>query len=106
MNKQLSNVSMLGRMAYTIMCVEAFLKNCYGDRDWSPVTTIMWLATSKNWGDWPELYSIYIPDVLLSYDGFENELAETISKDTYQKLLRLYNEITEGSEDVPADEVV
>ena len=105
MNNKLNNVSMLGRMAYTIMCVEAFLKNCHGDRDWSPVATAMWKATSTNWGDWPEEYSAYIPDVLLSYDGFEDELAETKTEGTYQKLLRLYNGITEGSEDDPTDEV-
>ena len=33
MNNKLSAVSMNGRMAYVIMCVEAYLINKYPDRD-------------------------------------------------------------------------
>ena len=34
MNNKLSNVSMNGRMAYIIMCVEAYLKAIYPQKDW------------------------------------------------------------------------
>lgn len=105
MDNKLSNVSMIGRMAYTIMCVESFLTSVYSDRDWSLVAAAMWKATSTNWGDWPEMYSAYIPDVLLSYDHYDDDLADVISEDEYQTLLRLYSHITEGREDDPMDEV-
>lgn len=105
MHHKLSNVSMLGRMAYTIMCVEAFLTSIYPDRNWSLVSAAMWQATSTNWGEWPLMYSAYIPEVLLSYDHYDDDLAEVISKSEYCSLLSLYRGITEGIEDDPTDEV-
>lgn len=105
MDKNLLSVSMNGRMAYTIMCVETFLKSLYPDRDWSIISQAMWEATSTNWGDWPYKFSSYIPDVLLQYDEYADDLAESFSESDYHQLIALYKGITEGSEDDPADEV-
>ncbi len=41
-------ISMNGRMAYLIMCVENFLATKYPEKDWSFVSDIMWKATSTN----------------------------------------------------------
>ncbi len=60
MNNKLSAVSMNGRMAYVIMCVEAYLINKYPDRDWSIISRKMWQATSMNWADWPDMFSSVI----------------------------------------------
>lgn len=105
MDNKLSTVSMNGRMAYTIMCVETFLQGLYSERDWSLVARAMWAATSTNWGDWPEYYSCYIPSVLLEYDEYDDDLAESLSEDDYHHLLSLYSGITTGDEDDPSDEV-
>lgn len=105
MSNNLSSVSMNGRMAYTIMCVEVFLKSLYYDRDWSVVSKAMWEATSTNWGDWPYKYSSYIPDVLFEYDGYSDDMAESFSEAAYHQLLNLYKGITKGSEGDPSDEV-
>lgn len=35
MDNRFDSVSMNGRMAYVIMCVEAFLVSEYPDRDWT-----------------------------------------------------------------------
>lgn len=105
MENKVSLVSMNGRMAYTIMCVEKFLKNVYPDRDWSVVANAMWKATSTNWGDWPEYYSAYIPCVLFEYEQYDEELAESFDEEVYHKLIELYNGITEGKEEDPSDEV-
>ena len=50
MTNQLDQVSMNGRMAYLIMCIERFLTGKYPDRDWSDVARKMWLATSMRIG--------------------------------------------------------
>lgn len=105
MENKLSSVSMNGRMAYTIMCVEAYLINQHPDRNWSVVAEAMWKATSTNWGDWPEVFSAYIPSVLLEYDEYDEELAESFSEETYDQLRALYNGITGGNEDDPSDEI-
>ena len=97
---------MNGRMAYTIMCVEAFLKARYPEKDWTFVSEIMWKATSTNWGDWPEEYSTIIPDVLLQYDEYDNEdLGDCLTKKEFTSLKDLYSGITDGLEDDPSDEV-
>lgn len=106
MDNKFNTVSMNGRMAYVIMCVEAFLKVRYPERDWSLVSEVMWEATSTNWGDWPEKYSSILPDVLLQYDRYDSEeLGESLSKAEYITLRALYAGITNGIEDDPTDEV-
>lgn len=106
MENKLSSVSMNGRMAYIIMCVEAYLKNKYPNRNWTFVAEKMWQATSKNWGEWPDAYSIIIPDVLLQYEDYdENDMSDSISRQEYAALIQLYDGITNGSEDDPSDEL-
>lgn len=105
MVNKLSSVSLNGRMAYTIMCVETFLVDQHPDRDWSVVAKAMWKSTSTNWGDWPEVFSGYIPSVIFEYNGYNEDLAESFSEETYNQLLLLYDGITDGNEDDPSDEV-
>ena len=84
MNNKLGAVSMNGRMAYVIMCVEAYLVNKYPDRDWSIISRKMWQATSMNWADWPDMFSSVIPDVLLQYPEYSSEdFGQTLSKHEY-----------------------
>ena len=78
MRNKLYFVSMNGRMAYTIMCVEAFLKARYPEKDWTFISEMMWKATLTNWSDWTEEYSAVIPDVLLQYDEYDSETGELI----------------------------
>lgn len=106
MENKLSSVSMNGRMAYVIMCVEAYLKSKYPDRDWTLIAERMWQATSMNWSDWPNMYSVLIPDVLLQYDDYDkDDMSESISRQEYSTLRKLYEGITNGSEDDPSDEL-
>lgn len=106
MNDRFSGISMNGRMAYVIMCVEAYLINVYQDRDWKLVASAMWKATSNNWGDWTDLYCGFIPEVLFQYDKYdEDDLGSSYTEAEYNRLKDLYSGITEGREDDPADEL-
>ncbi|MCR5798711.1 MAG: hypothetical protein K6G69_01425 [Lachnospiraceae bacterium] len=105
MTSRFSNISMNGRMAYTILCVETFLSNRYKENDWSLISKAMWKATSTNWGEWPDFYSVFIPSVLFEYAEYDDELAESMSEDEYNFLINLYSGITKGLEDDPSDEV-
>ena len=97
---------MNGRMAYTIMCVEAFLKARYPEKDWTFVSEMMWKATSTNWGDWPEEFSAIIPDVLLQYEAYDREeLGNCLTEESFTALKDLYSGITDGLEDDPSDEL-
>lgn len=106
MDKRFEKVSMNGRMAYVIMCVESYLVGKYPDRDWTPVSKRMWKATCENWGDWVEEYSTIIPDVILQYDKYDKEaLEEYLTRKEYNALKVLYSGITDGNEENPSDEV-
>lgn len=106
MNVNLSNISMNGRMAYTIMCVEAFLKATHPDRDWTLLSTKMWEATSSNWGDWPDMFCGYIPHVLFQYDTYDaDDLESSMTEQEFYIMKNTYNGITIGDEDNPNDEV-
>lgn len=57
-----------------------------------------------NWGDWAELYSNYIPDVILQYDAYDSdEFADYIDENTFSFIKALYSGITSGNEDDPTD---
>ena len=103
MKQGLENISMNGRMAYVIMCVEAWLKSSYPERDWTIVAEALWKATEMNWGEWVELYAGYIPHVLFSYDKYSADLAESFPEETYMVLKELYAGISSGVEDNPED---
>ena len=106
MKPKLAQVSMNGRMAYTIMCVEAFLVNQYPERDWRLIAQKMWEATTTNWGDWPIMYLCYLPDVILEDDDYDSDyFGPYITLQEYQQLKDFYSNITEGREDDPADPV-
>ena len=106
MSNKLEKVSMNGRMAYVIMCVEKYLVTMYPDRSWSFIADHMWRATSTNWGDWPDEYCVLIPDVLLTYEKYdETELSLYLTEEEYSELKALYSGITEGIEDDPSDEL-
>ena len=101
---KMSRVSMNGRMAYVIMCVEAFLKTKYHDRDWSLIAEKMWLATKDNWTDWPLMFASFIPDVLVDYDEYDEGELNGMTAEEFSKVKSLYNGITEGIEDDPDDD--
>lgn len=106
MNNRFEDISMMGRMAYVVMCVEKYLTEKYSERDWEPISKIMWKATSVDWATWSSIYSAYIPDVLLEYDEYsEDEFGKIFDETTYHRLLDLYEGITDGSEDDPEDEL-
>lgn len=106
MINKLSTVSMNGRMAYVIMCVETYFLKKYPERDWALIFRIMWKATSMNWADWSDMYSSVIPDVILQFDAYSSkEFGNTLSVEEFAKVKNLYFGITEGIEDDPNDEV-
>lgn len=97
-------VSMVGRTAYIIMCVEKFLLTQYPDRNWTPLAEILWKATSENWGSWTDEYCGWLPDVLLQYPSYETiDFKQYMSREQYEAAMALYAGITEGREDDPTD---
>ncbi|OUM64464.1 hypothetical protein PIROE2DRAFT_8775 [Piromyces sp. E2] len=88
------------------MCVESYLKRVYPERNWKLLAEAMWKATNNNWGDWTDMYSGFLPEVLLQYDNYDqDDFASSLSEQKYIELKALYSGITEGKEDDPSDEL-
>ena len=106
MANKMKNISMNGKMAYVIMCVEAFLTQKYPEKDWTLVSEKMWKATSENWAEWTDSYCSVVPDVMLQYQEYDkDELESSLSKAEFSTLKKLYSGITEGIEDDPSDQL-
>ena len=65
----LKTVSMNGRMAYSIMCVEKYLISIYPERDWNALARKMWDVTNMPWDDWSERFIEIIPQYLFEFDN-------------------------------------
>lgn len=91
MNKNtFSNISMNGRMAYAILCVEQYLCSKFPDDDWSILSREMWKVTSLYWDEWNERFIEIIPQYLFEFDTYENSDFEKISKEDYFAFVELF----------------
>ena len=92
----LKNISMNGRMAYSILCVEKYLLSKYPGRDWRMLSTKMWDVTNTPWDDWSERFMEVIPQYLFEFDNYEDSDFEFLSMEEYQQFKNLYSGITDG----------
>ncbi|MBO4531951.1 MAG: hypothetical protein J5767_15075 [Paludibacteraceae bacterium] len=92
---EFNNISMIGRMAYGILCVESFLLNKYPDDDWTPLASLMWEATSSYWDTWDWKYIEIIPEFLFEKETFEESSFEYLSKEDYN----LFSALLKGKDE-------
>ncbi len=77
------NISMNGRMAYAILCVETFLLAKYPNDDWTSLLKLMWKVTSSLWDEWDTKYIEIIPEYLFEKSNYEDSDFEELSKEEY-----------------------
>ena len=100
MNKDLLlKVSMNGRMAYAIMCVEKYLLVKYPDKDWEKLAQLMWEATNTYWDAWDNKYIEIVPEYLFEFSNYDDSEFEELSKSDYDFYADLFRDITDGNED-------
>lgn len=104
------SISLTGRLCYLFMCIERYLVFCYPDRDWTPVARKMWVWTEGYWDEGLERYQHVVPEFLLEFDNYketnEREFDGELSEQDYNTLVKLYEGITNGSEEDEIDEVL
>ncbi len=89
------NISMNGRMAYLILCVEKYLITKYPHTDWTVLSKWMWKATSEYWDEWGYRFIEIIPEYLFEFDSYEASNFEAISKEDYDYFTKLFKDNTE-----------
>jgi len=87
-----SRVSMNGRMAYLILCIEKYLCEKYPSKNWIPLSKLLWKSTSSYWDDWDFEYIEVIPEFLFANKSFEESDFEYLSKHDYS----LFTELLKG----------
>lgn len=85
-----NNISMNGRMAYLIMCVENYLISRYPDKDWSVLAQKMWWATSTYWDDWDYEFMEIIPEYLFSKNDYISCGFDALSEEDYDYYTNLF----------------
>ena len=88
----LQNVSIVGRIAYGIMCAEEYLIQKYPNKDWTIVFKDFWEITSLDlWDDWLEEVIEIIPEFLFEFDSYKASGFDYLSEEKYSELKELYN---------------
>lgn len=93
--KNFNEISMNGRMAYLILCVERYVKTKYPDKDWSVLSQWMWDSTSEYWDEWDSKFMEIIPEFLFEFDSYEESDFECISEDEYNYFSSLYDGLSD-----------
>lgn len=85
-------ISIIGRETYAILCAERYLENMYPDKDWKPITNVMWEVVSCTARDeWAYSFCDIIPEYLFEADNYELGGFDNMTKsqyDTYTSLLK------------------
>lgn len=90
------NISMNGRMAYAILCIEKYISNLYPDKDRSPLSKKMWKVTSESWDEWIDTFIEVIPQYLFEFDSYEESDFENLTKDEYELFVELFSGVSDG----------
>lgn len=84
-----NEISMNGRMAYLILCIEKYLITKYAGKDWTILSKILWDVTSNYWDEWDFKYVEIIPEHLFEFENFEDSDFEEITKEEYDNFSNL-----------------
>lgn len=78
-----NNISMIGRAAYCVMCVEKYALAKYPEKDWKPLLKWMWQITTENFDEWYYRFMEILPDYLYEFDNYKDSDFEYLSEDDY-----------------------
>lgn len=94
---QLKNVSLIGRIAYAILCAEKYVLTKYPSKNWSIVFEQFWKVSSCEALDkWSWVIMEYIPKYLFEFQNYESSDFEYIDKETYNQLKDLYDNVDDN----------
>ena len=83
------NISMNGRMAYAILCIEKFFIAEYPKENWTELSKLMWGATSMYWDEWDDKFIEIIPQFLFEFKTYEEAAFERITEEEYNSFVAL-----------------
>lgn len=87
--KKVENISMNGRMAYGILCVESYLKSRFPDDNWTALSELMWEATSSYWDKWDNKFIEVIPEYLFEKASYAESAFDCLTEAEYNSYVEL-----------------
>lgn len=89
--KEFKDISIRGRVAYCINCLNNYLKAIYPDSDYSSVIDLACKITeNNNYIDESTMaFTEIIPEYLYEFDNYEDAEFEYISKEQYDSFIRI-----------------
>ena len=88
----LNSISMNGRMAYGILCVETYLMAKYPKDNWSDLSKLMWESTSSYWDEWDNKFIEIIPEYLFEKETYAESEFEHLTEDEYNSYVALFKD--------------
>ncbi|MCM1505911.1 MAG: hypothetical protein NC177_02070 [Ruminococcus flavefaciens] len=86
--EKLRSISVAGRIAFIIMCIEKYLVVKYPEKDWSPIAEEMWRFNDSYWDEWLYSFTDLLPEYIDEYNNFE----EYNGKYSYDTFVNLYED--------------
>ena len=85
-----SDVSVLGKTAYAILCFEEYIKVKYPDTIMIPVLELMWKIPCQPLDNYTYKYVEILPECLFEFDSYNNEFEE-ISEEEFNMFRKILN---------------
>lgn len=85
--EKLKSVSVAGRIAFILMCIEKYLVAQYPEKDWTPLAEEMWKFNDSYWDEWLYSFIDLFPECIDENDSFE-EYTGKYSYDTFRNLYK------------------
>jgi len=100
MNKKtdFTDVSMIGRVAYSIMCAERYAIAKYPNKDWKPLFTWMWQCTTDYFDEWYYRFMEILPEYLYEFDNYKDAQFDYLSEEDYNYYAAFLKDIDKNME--------
>lgn len=101
-----SNISMIGRAAYAVMCAERYALAKYPGKDWKPFFTWMWQLTSVCFDEWYYRFMEILPEYLYEFDNYKDADFDYLTEEQYAYYADFLKDIDESMEkliNIPAE---
>lgn len=87
LTEKLFSISVAGRIAFIIMCIEKYCITQYPEKDWSPLAEHLWSFNDSYWDEWAYALTDIMPEYIYEYDRFEKYTGK-YSYDTFRNLYK------------------
>lgn len=99
--KDFKNISMNGRLAYQLMCVEKYFLYKYPQKDFTELFQLLWKATNGMYWDTFSGYLIELDkSCFLEFDTYEEQEWMYISKEQYNSFVELIKSFDENDQKI------